>query len=292
MQNLNSIISQLSRTSLLKRTARGKSRESLSRAVTDTIIGTATGKIEPKPSNSRLQTGAFAAVGGMAWKAYQVYSQRCYGRNTTLQKGNLHRAYQLGVFSQRKAQLEAQRNAQKETQKNAQNQSQEATLQSSSAMQPTPALQSRYIPSASKPKQALTYSPASLTQQQFEQVVRDENHDTGQMLMLRAMITAAYADGHIDENERQKIYQQVDNFDLTTEDKASLFDELRHPLSLQELVKAVPNSQTAIEVYAASLLAIDEQQAASQDYLRSLASSMFLPPELVKAVHAQAEEMS
>jgi uncharacterized membrane protein YebE (DUF533 family) len=60
-------------------------------------------------------------------------------------------------------------------------------------------------------------------------------------------------------------------------------------LSLQELVKAVPNSQTAIEVYAASLLAIDERQSASLDYLSRLASSMSLPPELVKAVHAQAE---
>jgi uncharacterized membrane protein YebE (DUF533 family) len=139
------------------------------------------------------------------------------------------------------------------------------------------------------PKQALTYSPATLTQQQFEQVVQDENHDTGQMLMLRAMITAANADGHIDENERQRIYQQVDDFDLSTEDKASLFDELRRPLSLQELVKAVPNSQTAIEVYAASLLAIDEQQAASQDYLNLLATSMLIPLELVQAVHAQAE---
>jgi uncharacterized membrane protein YebE (DUF533 family) len=112
------------------------------------------------------------------------------------------------------------------------------------------------------------------------------------MLMLRAMITAANADGHIDENERQRIYLQVDNFDLSNEDKASLFDELRHPLSLQQLVKAVPNSETAIEVYAASLLAIDEQQAASQDYLNRLAASMLMPPELVEAVHAQADEMS
>ena len=122
--------------------------------------------------------------------------------------------------------------------------------------------------------------------------MQDESHDTGQMLVLRAMITAANADGHIDENERQRIYQQVDDFELTTEDKASLFDELRRPLSLQELVKAVPNSQTAIEVYAASILAIDEQQTASQDYLSRLASSMLIPPELVKALHAQAEEMS
>jgi uncharacterized membrane protein YebE (DUF533 family) len=93
------------------------------------------------------------------------------------------------------------------------------------------------------------------------------------------MITAANADGHIDENERQRIYQQVDNFDLSNADKASLFDERRHPLSLQEKVKSVPDSQTVIEVYAASLLAIDEQQAASQIYLNRLASSILMPAE-------------
>ena len=285
MKNLNTIISRLSRTGLMSRTARGPSGGSLSRAVTDTIIGTATGKVWPKPIRNPLQTGALATVGGIAWNAYQVYSHYGYGRTTSLQRANLHRAYQLDVYAQRNAQQ----------QKEPTNQSQEAAPQTSSTMTPAPASQSRYTPSA--PKQTLTYSPATLTQRQFEQVVQDEdedededeNQDTGQMLMLRAMITAANADGHIDESERQRIYQQVDDFDLTIKDKASLFDELRRPLSLQELLKAVPNSQTAIEVYAASLLAIDERRSASLDYLSRLASSMSLPPELVKAVHAQAE---
>ena len=281
MKNLNTVISQLSRTSLMSRTARSSSGSSLSRTVTDNIIGTASGKVWQQPSRTPLQAGPLDTVGRIAWKAYQVYSQRGYGRITSLQRANLHRAYQLGVYAQRNAQ-----------QQNAPNQSQETSMQavSSSTIKPVPALQSRYIPSS--PKQTLTYSPTTLTQQQFEQVVLDKNQDSGQMLMLRAMITAANADGHIDENEHQQIYQQVDDFDLTTEDKASLFDELRRPLSLEELVKAVPNSQTAIEVYAASLLAIDERQSASLNYLNRLASSMTLPPELVKAVHAQAELIS
>jgi uncharacterized membrane protein YebE (DUF533 family) len=281
MQNLNNIISRLNRAGLISRTARGSSGRSLSQTVTGNVMDTVNGKVWPKPSRNPLHTGALAAVGGIAWKAYQVYSQQGYGRITSLQRANLQRAYQLGVFAQRNAQ-----------QQNNPNQSQETTLQSrsSSTITPVPVLQSRYIPSS--PRQTLTYSPTTLTQQQFEQVILDENQDSGQMLILRAMITAANADWHIDENERQQIYQQVDDFDLTTEDKASLFDELRRPMSLEELVKAVPNSQTAIEVYAASLLAIDEQQSASQDYLSRLASSMFIPPELVKAVHAQAELIS
>ena len=268
MKNLNSIISRLSRSGLLSQTSRGATKRGLKPAVTDTIV-------KPNTRNqSPLQTGALAAVGGMAWKAYQVYSQQAYGQNTSLHKANLHRAYQLGVYAQRNAQQE----------KGPPNLPQETTALSPST---TTSLQSRYTPSS--PKQALTYSPATLSQQQFDQVVQDESHDTGQMLLLRGMITAANADGHIDENERQQIYQQVDDFDLNTEDKAKLFDELRYPLSFQELIDAVPDPQTAIEVYAASLLAIDEQHVVSKDYLSRLACSMAIPAELVKAIHKQAE---
>jgi hypothetical protein len=119
MKNLNSVISRLSRSGLISRSARGSSGGSLSCVVTYTSIGTATGKIGPKPSKNPLQTGALAAVGGMAWNAYQAYSRQAYGRNTSLQKANLQRAYQLGVYAQRNAQQ----------QKDAPNQSQDMTEQ-------------------------------------------------------------------------------------------------------------------------------------------------------------------
>jgi uncharacterized membrane protein YebE (DUF533 family) len=274
MKNINSIISGLSRSGLLSRTARGRPHRSLKRTFTDTVIATATGKKWSNPKQNIQQTGALATVGRMAWDAYQSYSQQAYGLNTSLQKANLQRAYMQGVYAQRNVQQKAHEPSQPKNVK----------------IEPTPTSQSRYIPSTNQP--SLTYSPSSLSKQQFEQVVQDDNHDSGQMLILQAMITAANADGHIDENERQLIYQQVDDFDLNNEDKANLFDELRHPLSLQELVKAVPNSQTAIEVYAASLLAIDEQQPDSQSYLSSLSTALLIPLELVEAVHGQAKEIS
>lgn len=147
---------------------------------------------------------------------------------------------------------------------------------------------SRYTPS--EPKANLTYSPASISKQQFEKVIHDEASGQGQMLLLRAMIAAANADGHIDENERQRIYQQVDNLTLSISDKASLFDEVRKPLSLDALVNSVPNAETAVEVYAASVLAIDLHQSASVVYLDRLASSLMIPKELVSAIHQQASE--
>ena len=234
MKNLNNIISGLSKSGVLSGFVGGVAGGALTSAIT--------GKKGRKVGKSAVKIGALAAVGGLAWKAYQAYS---YKNATPAQ-----------------------------------------SFQGATA----PPAQSRYIPSETRP--SLTYSPASLSQQQFEHVVSDDNSGSGQMLIMRAMITAADADGHIDESERQKFYQQVDNLHLSVEDKAGLFDELRKPLSLQELVSAVPNSETAVEVYAASVLAIDENQGASKGYLNRLASSLLIPTELVNAVHAQAEEMA
>jgi uncharacterized membrane protein YebE (DUF533 family) len=277
MKNINSILSGLSRSGLLARTARGSSKGSLKRAAADTLIATVIGKNKTSSNQNSTRTDPLAAVGGLAWQAYNMYSQQTYGRNSSLQKANLQRAYMQGVYAQRNAQQQ-QKEVTQHTEQNTQ--------------EPAPAAQSRYIPSRQSgigKNQTLTYSPATLSEQQFVQITQDEGQDTGQILILRAMIAAAYADGHIDENERQKIFSRVDDFELTTEDKASLFDELRNPLSLQQLVKAVPNTQTAIEVYAASLLAIDEHQPVSQDYLNKLGVALAIPTPLIHALHEQAK---
>jgi uncharacterized membrane protein YebE (DUF533 family) len=47
------------------------------------------------------------------------------------------------------------------------------------------------------------------------------------------MISAANADGHIDAQERQRIFDQVENMSLSLADKASLFDGLRRPLAVE-----------------------------------------------------------
>ncbi len=240
MKDFNKIISGLSSSGLLSGLAGGVAGGALSSAVMS--------KKGRKMGKSALKLGALAAVGGVAWKAYQSYSQ-----------------------------------------KNAQTVQPQGHQQPQYSSQPVPT-SSTYTPSQPAPN--LTYSPATLTQNQFEKVVADENNESGQMIILRAMITAANTDGHIDENERQRIYDQVDNLELSMQDKAGLFDELRHPMSLEQQVAAVPNFETAVEVYAASVLAIDEQQAQSQHYLNRLATSMMIPRELVDAVHHEASAMT
>lgn len=137
--------------------------------------------------------------------------------------------------------------------------------------------------------QAFDYSTRQIAPEQFETVVADDTSECGQMLLVRAMIAAAHADGHIDGDEQQRIFGKVDEMDLSVADKASLFDELRNPLSMDQIVTKTPNSETAIEVYAASLMAIDMAAPASQVYLNQLGDRLFIPTELRQGLQQQMQ---
>lgn len=133
------------------------------------------------------------------------------------------------------------------------------------------------------------YQDQSLKEPQFAAVVGETNTE-GQLLLLRAMVAAAHADGHIDQTERMKIFDNVDAMDLSTEDKSSLFDEMRSPLSIQELVDIVPCSEAAAEVYAISALAIDLSEDRSRLYLDQLARMLCIPSQLQHALEQTAND--
>ena len=87
------------------------------------------------------------------------------------------------------------------------------------------------------------------------------------LAVLRAMIAAAKADGHIDAAEQQKIFGKLDEMQLGIEDKAFVVDELAKPLDIDAVVAAATTPELAVEIYAASVLAIDADDPAEQAYL-------------------------
>ncbi len=109
------------------------------------------------------------------------------------------------------------------------------------------------------------------------------------MLMIRAMITAAKADGEIDPQERQKILGRLEQAGADAEAQAFVRDEMAGPADLQAIVSAVDSPHTAIEAYAASLFAIDVDTPAEVAYMRQLAQGLGLNPTLVRELHASLE---
>jgi uncharacterized membrane protein YebE (DUF533 family) len=111
-----------------------------------------------------------------------------------------------------------------------------------------------------------------------------EIQDTA-LLMLRAMISAAKADGQIDQGEMDRILSKLSEAGSDPEARDFVLSEMRGPLDLDRLVAGVRTPQQAAQVYAASLLAIDVDTPAEKDYLDRLARTLNLPPQATAHMH-------
>lgn len=106
------------------------------------------------------------------------------------------------------------------------------------------------------------------------------------LLLARAMIAAAKADGQIDVQESQAILNRINGLDLPTEDKAFLFEEYGAPLDIQSLAAAVDSPEHAAEVYTASLLMVDPPSPPERIYLDSLAQALSLDSALTAQIQS------
>lgn len=110
--------------------------------------------------------------------------------------------------------------------------------------------------------------------------------------IIQAMIAAAKADGHIDAEEQKRIFSKFDEAGLGMEEKAFLMDELRKPLDIDAIVALANNTEQAVELYAASCLAIDPDDPAEQAYLAMLSARLKLAPELKTNIEAEVEKLT
>lgn len=108
--------------------------------------------------------------------------------------------------------------------------------------------------------------------------------------LVRAMIAAAKADGRIDAEEKEAIFERLKAMPLSAEEKAWVFDELSAPLDINAVVARADTPEHAAEIYAASLVAITADTPAEQAYLQALAAKLRLEPALITEIHKAAGE--
>jgi uncharacterized membrane protein YebE (DUF533 family) len=109
-----------------------------------------------------------------------------------------------------------------------------------------------------------------------------------QLVLVRAMIGAAKADGHVDADEQQRLFAEVERRGLDSEAKAFVFDQLSQPVDLASITNAVATPEQGAEVYLASRMAIDPDVPAERAYLDALAARLKLPAELRASLDATA----
>lgn len=106
---------------------------------------------------------------------------------------------------------------------------------------------------------------------------------------LRAMISAANADGKIDDEERGRILAALDESDLDTNVVDFLTGEFASPAAAEAFVFAAEDPALASQIYTAARLAIDPDGDAEKAYLFDLAQSLQLDNDLVAHLEAAAD---
>lgn len=100
--------------------------------------------------------------------------------------------------------------------------------------------------------------------------------DAKALLLIRAMIAAANADGRISPEEQRRILDSLDAAQAEPEDRRIVEAELRAPRPLDEIVREVRDAETAEQVYLASELAVSGGSEVDRQYLAYLASRLGL----------------
>ena len=219
--DLNKIVSSLASSGVLGGLAGG--------AVSGALMSN---KKARKTAGTLLKVGGIAALGGLAWKAYQGYQS-------------------------------------------SQTQAGPTAIDDSANRMGQPQLVTVW---GNVPEQRFALE---------EQV--DPGRDSPSLLLVQAMIAPACADSHIDDDERQRIMNRVDELGLAPEETAMVFDSLQSPLSLAQLCERVDSPELATEVYLSSLMAVDAERTEARLYLDALAFRLGLPTALREQVHRSVD---
>lgn len=128
-------------------------------------------------------------------------------------------------------------------------------------------------------------------QQSTPQEYSNANTFDYQLTVIKAMIAAAKADGHIDMAEQQRIFSAVSKMDISAEQKGMIFDLLSVPISIVEIANSVATIEQKSELYMASCLVIDEQNPLEREHLDKLRQALNMPLALTQEIEQQTNQL-
>jgi hypothetical protein len=102
------------------------------------------------------------------------------------------------------------------------------------------------------------------------------------LILIRAMINAAKADGRLDQHEQESILKQLRN--PTAENIQFLREEFQRPLDARGFALSVPVGMEQ-QVYTMSLIAINLDTGEEATYLMELAENLRLPADVREQIH-------
>lgn len=116
-----------------------------------------------------------------------------------------------------------------------------------------------------------------------------EEHSQG---ILKALVAAAKADGHVDDQERKMIEAELAQLTDDPELQRWLEAELNKPLDPVDVAAAATTPEMASEMYLASVLMVDEEHFMERAYLDELARQLKLDAQLKAELESQVRGVS
>jgi uncharacterized membrane protein YebE (DUF533 family) len=106
--------------------------------------------------------------------------------------------------------------------------------------------------------------------------------------LVKAMIAAAKADGHLDGEEMRRIREAIATHELDDEAKTFLLEALSAPTDAASIARLAQNQQQACEIYVASRLVIGDDTPEERRYMEELAAALKLPGTLTGQLDSEA----
>ncbi|WP_193174875.1 tellurite resistance TerB family protein [Oricola nitratireducens] len=123
----------------------------------------------------------------------------------------------------------------------------------------------------------------------FDPAAAPQGEDEFALALIRAMIAAARADGHVDDKEREQIAGKLAMSGIDQDAAEFIKRELNAPLDLDVIVATARTDAQKVELYTASRLTIRPDSRAERGYLDMLAGRLGLPDALIDHIEATIE---
>ncbi|WP_437613572.1 tellurite resistance TerB family protein [Erwinia sp. V71] len=98
--------------------------------------------------------------------------------------------------------------------------------------------------------------------------------------LITALVFAAKSDGHIDQQERQAIEQNVHQLGVGAQGEKLIQQAIDQPLDPQLLARDIRNEEEALELYFLSNAVIDVDHFMERSYLQALGDALKIPQDV------------
>ncbi|MCU6669969.1 DUF533 domain-containing protein [Enterobacteriaceae bacterium H4N4] len=108
--------------------------------------------------------------------------------------------------------------------------------------------------------------------------------------LILALVFAAKSDGHIDDQERAAIEQQLREAGIEEQGRALVARAIEQPLDPARLAQGIQNEEEALELYFLSCAAIDIDHFMERSYLSALGDALNIPQDVRDGIEQDIQQ--